>query len=192
MRVLILSPYPDSIATTVLSFGDEPIARSDRINLDLLGDQKPDFIVSYGYRFIIGEPLLSEFRGRAINLHISYLPWNRGSDPNFWSWIDDTPKGVTIHLLDQGIDTGDILVQEITEFAPTETLASSYEKLRRHVEKLFAEYWPAIRDASVAPRPQVGKGTFHRKQNKLALFEKLALGFATPVADLAGMQRRRG
>ena len=192
MRVLILSPHPDFIATTVRSFGDEPIARSDRINLDSLDGQKPDFIVSYGYRFIIGKPVLSEFRGRAINLHISYLPWNRGADPNFWSWLDDTPKGVTIHLLDQGIDTGDILVQAITEFAPAETLASSYEKLRRHIERLFAGCWPAIRDASMAPRPQIGKGTFHRKQDKSVLFEKLPLGFATPVADLASMQRRRG
>ena len=38
-------------------------------------------------------------------MHISYLPFNRGAHPNYWSFKDNSPKGVTIHFIDNGIDT---------------------------------------------------------------------------------------
>ena len=47
-----------------------------------------------------------------INLHISYLPYNRGSYPNYWSFKENTPNGVSIHHIDDGIDTGPVLVQK--------------------------------------------------------------------------------
>ncbi|HUX61123.1 MAG TPA: formyltransferase family protein, partial [Ignavibacteriaceae bacterium] len=80
------------------SYGDEVTQTMEPMTDEILQDK--DFIVSYGYRNIIGKPVLDKFQGRAINLHISYLPWNRGADPNLWSFFDNTPKGVTIHFLD--------------------------------------------------------------------------------------------
>ena len=63
-------------------------------------------------------------------MHISLLPWNRGYHPNIWSFLEDTPKGVTIHYINEGIDTGDIIVQkEIVIDEDKETLKSSYEIL---------------------------------------------------------------
>ena len=53
-----------------------------------------------------------------------------GQDPNLWSFIEDTPKGVTIHEIDEGIDTGDIIFQKEIVLNSNETLASSYEKLQ--------------------------------------------------------------
>ena len=53
-----------------------------------------------------------------VNLHISYLPWNRGAHPNFWSFFDATPTGVSIHLIDKGIDTGPIIVQKKVKLDP--------------------------------------------------------------------------
>ena len=47
-----------------------------------------------------------------INLHISYLPYNKGAHPNFWSWVKNTPKGVSIHLISEKIDAGDIIFQK--------------------------------------------------------------------------------
>lgn len=52
-----------------------------------------------------------------MNLHISYLPWNKGADPNFWSCIDGTPAGVTLHHIDAGVDTGDIIAQALMSSA---------------------------------------------------------------------------
>lgn len=43
---------------------------------------------------------------------MSYLPYNKGTHPNYWSFIENTPKGVMIHEIDKGIDTGNIIVQK--------------------------------------------------------------------------------
>ena len=70
-----------------------------------------DLIISFGYKYIIPNEIIVA-SCPIVNLHISYLPFNRGSHPNFWSHFDDTPSGVTIHLIDEGIDTGPYLFQK--------------------------------------------------------------------------------
>src|SRR6056300_461455 len=59
-----------------------------------------DWVISFGYKHILKSDFISRFYRKIINLHISYLPYNRGSHPNVWSFVEDTPKGVTIHLID--------------------------------------------------------------------------------------------
>ena len=59
-----------------------------------------------------------------------------------WSFLEDTPKGVTIHYIDEGIDTGDIIVQkEVFIDEDKETLKSSYEILNKEIQALFKENW---------------------------------------------------
>ena len=70
-------------------------------------------VVSYGYNHIIPEKFITN---NIYNLHISFLPYNRGAHPNFWSFIENTPSGVTIHKIDQGIDTGKIIFQKMIDF----------------------------------------------------------------------------
>ena len=67
-------------------------------------------------------------------MHISYLPYNRGFYLNFWSFIDNTKKGVTIHYIDEGIDTGDIIFQKEV-FSNEKT----YNKLKQEIEDFFIE-----------------------------------------------------
>ena len=55
--------------------------------------------------------MLDRLPDRVVNLHIAYLPYNRGADPNLWSVLEDTPAGVSIHYVDEGVDTGDIIAQ---------------------------------------------------------------------------------
>ncbi|MBQ3033656.1 MAG: hypothetical protein IJD28_04690 [Deferribacterales bacterium] len=58
-----------------------------------------DFIISFGYHYMVHKDIVKKFENKIINMHISYLPWNRGADPNLWSILENTPKGVTIHRL---------------------------------------------------------------------------------------------
>ena len=60
-----------------------------------------EIIILFGYKYKISKNILNKFKKSIINLHISYLPWNKGADPNFWSFFDNTPKGVTIHKIDK-------------------------------------------------------------------------------------------
>ena len=75
-----------------------------------------DCVISYGYRHILKQRTIDGFECPVLNLHISYLPYNRGAHPTFWSFYDNTPSGVTIHLIDSGIDTGPIVKQKYVNF----------------------------------------------------------------------------
>ena len=75
-----------------------------------------DIIISFGYKKIIKKKILKLVKRPILNLHISYLPFNRGTHPNFWSFVDGTPAGVTIHEVEKGIDTGPILFQKKIRF----------------------------------------------------------------------------
>lgn len=125
-----------------------------------------DNVISFGYKHIIRENVLDACGGRIINLHISYLPYNRGYHPNFWSFIDDTPKGVSIHYIDKGIDTGDILLQKEVEFSKEEnTLKKTYDRLVDEIQNLFINEYERILNREINPTPQKGLGTFHYKKD---------------------------
>ncbi len=101
--------------------------------------------------------------GRVVNLHISYLPWNKGSDPNFWSFIDGTPKGVTIHKVDTHLDTGDIIAQREIFFDETrETFRTSYDRLHQEIQELFLENWESIKQNTYSPKKQCSEGSYHK------------------------------
>ena len=136
--------------------------------------------VSYGYRHIIGQPAIRKIKGRAVNLHIAYLPWNRGADPNFWSWMDDTPKGVTIHWIDEGVDTGQIITRRLVDMdVEKETLASSYDKLQEAIQDLFREEWREIKDLLIK-----NMGSYHTTKEKERYSGLLTAGWDTPVKNL--------
>ena len=71
-----------------------------------------DLVIAFGYRKIIDPNIIKKAKVQMVNLHMSYLPYNRGAFPNFWSWIKKTPKGVTIHLINKELDKGPILIRK--------------------------------------------------------------------------------
>jgi len=173
MRVQVLSPYPEFIAAAITDHGDTVV------------DRDPEFIVSYGHREIFKPDFIARYPDRIINIHISILPWNRGADPNFWSWFDNTPKGVTIHKIDAGLDTGDILAQEEFNFTGyDDTLESSYERLKCTAEILFRKVWPDIRDGKIAPKKQTGRGSYHNARDKTPIFERHGITWQTKCSEI--------
>lgn len=158
----------------------------ERIQLEDLERAGIEFIVSYKYRYLIRQPILQKYERKAINLHISYLPWNRGADPNLWSFLEDTPKGVTIHYIDSGLDTGDIIAQQMVTFSPQDTLKTSYEHLTATIEDLFVSEWPTIRSGKVEGTVQPVGGSYHRMADKQAYSHLLADSWETPIERLLG------
>lgn len=144
----------------------------------------PRLIVSYNYGTMVSERIIQMAEGRMINLHISYLPWNKGSDPNFWSFLEDTPKGVTIHQIDVGLDTGKILFQKECYFDPEkETFRSAYDKLNKEIVKLFKENWGALQRGEYILREQTGKGSYHSRQALQKLRTKINFEWSDPIAE---------
>jgi methionyl-tRNA formyltransferase len=144
---------------------------SGKLNAELVKSLKPDFLISYNYRYIIPEKVLKIFPPcRRINLHISLLPWNKGSHPNLWSFLEDTPKGVTIHILEPKLDSGPILIQkEVFIDEEKHTLESSYNLLHKEIQELFKRHWEDIKNCRIKPKPQEGKGSKHTLKD----FEKV-------------------
>jgi methionyl-tRNA formyltransferase len=190
VKILFLGPQCAELTTYLVSLGDDVVVIEDRISVDSECLEDVDFIVSYRYRYLLKQDVLDRVRNRAINLHIALLPWNRGADPNLWSFLEETPRGVTIHYIDSGLDTGDIISQEAVEFLPDDTLRTSYQRLSMSIEALFMKVWPNIRAGKVNPISQVGEGSFHRLKDRTAYEHLLVNEWDTPVSALLGRARK--
>jgi methionyl-tRNA formyltransferase len=137
--------------------------------LNLVEKLQPDIVVSVGYRHILPEKILSIPERGCINLHPAYLPYNRGANPNVWSIIEDTPAGVTLHYMDDGIDTGDIIARKKVETSFNDTGKSLYQRLEQAQFELFTENWSKIESGDIDPISQEEVGTYHEVQD----FEEL-------------------
>uniref|UniRef100_UPI0040578649 pseudaminic acid synthase n=1 Tax=Acetatifactor sp. TaxID=1872090 RepID=UPI0040578649 len=156
----------------------------NKIDLDMVKALQPSFIISFNYRHIVSKEVLEYMKGKVINLHTSYLPYNRGSSPNIFSFLDDTPKGVTIHLMDAGLDTGDILCQkELTFDEACETFESTYAKLLSEMKALFCENWEGIKNGTLQPKKQEGAGTYHRMKELDEIRGRVSFDWDTNIAE---------
>lgn len=123
-------------------------------------DLAPDLVVVVAYGRILPPELLHIAPLGCINLHVSLLPKYRGSAPIQWSVLNgDSETGVTIMQLDEGCDTGDILMVERVPIGPETTSGELFDQvsaigartLVTAVEKLAAgELTPQPQDASQA------------------------------------------
>jgi methionyl-tRNA formyltransferase len=186
VKILYLGPFRADMIRYLSSYGDEVIHAEGRIFRDSTVLQDIGFIISYGYRFIISPEIVARFPNRIVNLHISYLPWNKGADPNLWSFLEDTPKGVTIHYVDEGLDTGEIIAQQKVHYRIDDTLRTTYERLSQRIEGLFREIWPELKQGRLQSTRQEAEGSFHLKKDKEKYQHLLTNGWDTPVINLIG------
>ena len=112
---------------------------------DLLTELKPDVVAVYGTR-LLSRQTLAAVSAPFINYHAGITPKYRGQDPAYWALAtgDAEHAGVTIHLVDQGVDTGAVLYQERVVFGPGDTLGTYQHVQAATALPLFAA---AIEDA---------------------------------------------
>lgn len=160
------------------------IEMREKVTLEYVKEINPFLVISFNYRYIIKRDVISFLGKRIINMHISYLPWNKGSNPNFWSFFDNTPKGVTIHQLDEGLDTGDILFQrELFLEEEKETFISSYNKLLVEMIELFKENWETIRTMQWEAIPQKTEGTYHTMKDMEEIQKVCKIDWSDNIAE---------
>jgi methionyl-tRNA formyltransferase len=111
---------------------------------------------------IIKHPLVSLPKYGFINTHPSLLPHNRGKHYNFWSLVEQTPFGVSLHFVDDGIDSGDVISQTEIKYDWEDTGATLYSKAQEGMLILFKKSYPKIRSLNIPRRKQVlSEGSFH-------------------------------
>lgn len=169
----------------------EVILWNDKIDIDFLQASKPDKIISYTYRHIIKKDIIDFMPSSILNLHISYLPWNRGANPNFWSFVDNTPKGVTIHEINEKLDQGRILFQKQILFdEEMESFVTSYDKLNEEIIKLFIENSEVLLTGKIQGKIAKGQGTYHSVADFMEFTKGNAVDWNSNIAQYKRSLRR--
>jgi folate-dependent phosphoribosylglycinamide formyltransferase PurN len=98
---------------------------NDRECLDILLKEKPDLVIVNGTR-IISKKILDNVQAVFINMHTGITPQYRGVHGGYWALVQNDPEhcGVTVHLVDKGIDTGGILYQQKINVTKTDNFVT--------------------------------------------------------------------
>ncbi len=120
---------------------------------------EPDLIVVAAYGQILPPALLDMPRHHALNVHASLLPRWRGAAPIEAAILaGDTITGVTLMLMDPGLDTGPILTQKEIYIGPEETAGELSERMAHMGAEMLIETLPAYLSGELQPRPQPEEG----------------------------------
>ena len=99
-----------------------------------------DLVCLAGFMRIVKEPLLSAFHNRVLNIHPSLLPKYPGKD----AWVQAiengaTESGCTVHYVDAGVDTGEVILQAKVPVLPDDTPASLHARIQVEEHRIYPE-----------------------------------------------------
>jgi len=126
-----------------------------------LRELAPDLFIAAGYGLILKTEVLAVPRLLAANFHASLLPHYRGRHPVFWTLRGgERWAGLTVHAIDRGIDTGDILYQVKVRTRREDTVAALYERIMERSVALVSRLLQDAEQRRVPRRPQpAGQGS---------------------------------
>ena len=133
----------------------QPRTLRDGSSDELIKELAPDIIVVVAYGCIIPPQLLHVAKYGCINLHVSLLPKYRGSAPIQWAVLNgDEQTGVSIMQLDEGLDTGDVLMVEPVTIDPEETSGELFDRVSAVGAKTLVTALEKLQAGALQPRPQ--------------------------------------
>lgn len=155
-RGRILSAPP--VKRTALALG-LAVAQPENVNADetvaRLRELAPEFLVVVAYGQILRRALLDVPARGAVNLHASLLPRHRGPSPVAWTILSgDLLAGNTSMLMEEGLDSGPILLQDSEPISPADTRGDLERRLSVQGARLLAETLARLRKGGVAIQPQ--------------------------------------
>jgi len=161
-----LSRGQESIKTVAADLGIEVLSPR-KITMELVNEIRilnPDLIISAYYRKIFPKELIDIPRLGILNIHPSSLPYYRGPVPTAWAILNNEKQfGITIHKVDTGIDTGDILVQTIYNIDDEETGYELYLRAMRLGARLLIDNFDNIINQKIEPLKQPIGGSYYGK-----------------------------
>jgi len=120
-----------------------------------MDDLSPDLVLVVGYARILGRRLLAVPRIVAANFHASLLPAYRGKHPVFWALRNgERHAGLTVHVMDVGLDTGDILYQVRVRTRKCDSVATLYDRIMDRSVGLVPRLVDDAENRRLRPRPQ--------------------------------------
>ncbi len=133
----------------------QPVTVRDAEFIAKIQALSPDLMVVVAFGQILPRTLIDIPRYGCVNVHASLLPLYRGAAPINWVLINgETQTGVTIMLLDEGMDTGDILLQEKIPITPIDTVATLHDRLAQSGALLLGKALDQLVSSGWSPKPQ--------------------------------------
>lgn len=128
--------------------------------ISILEELKPDAIVVVAFGQLIPKTILELPEHGCINVHASLLPMYRGAAPIQWAVINgDKESGVTTMRMDEGLDTGDMILKETVTLAEDETGGSLFDKLSETGANLLIRTLDAINAGTATYEKQPAEST---------------------------------
>ncbi len=149
---------PPAVKVCALEHGIDvyqPEKMRDGTALEIINGLKPDLIVVVAYGKILPKEILESAPLGCINIHGSLLPKLRGAAPIQWSVINgDEYSGVTSMMMNEGLDTGDMLVERKVKIEFTETSGELYDRLSFVGAEVLEETLKKVEDGTIIRTPQ--------------------------------------
>lgn len=151
-----LAPPPVKVAARALGL---TVLQPERVRtpdfLDTFRQLAPDCVVVAAFGQILPAEIIRGPREGCINIHPSLLPKYRGAAPINWALIrGEQQTGVTIMRMDEGVDSGPILLQEETSIGPAETFGMLHDRLAILGAELLVIALAMLQAGTLQPKPQ--------------------------------------
>lgn len=159
---------------------------TDETTVQYLRGLELDYIVCVHFPYLIRRPILEAAKSGVLNLHPSYLPFNRGWHTPSWAILDGTPAGASFHYMTESLDSGDIVCQRRIDIDAADTAHTLYRRLKTLELEVFVEGWTRIRDGRGQGHPQPHEmATGHRRQSLFdPAVQRIDLSARVPAGDL--------
>lgn len=161
-RKQILTPPPVKV---LAEKNDIPVYQPKSLRTgeayDILKDINPDVIVVVAYGKILPKEILDLPKFGCVNGHASILPKYRGASPIQWCIVQgERETGVTTMLMDEGMDTGDILEVTKVQIGEDETAEELFERLSHLSADLMLSTLEKLEKGEITPIKQMGEATY--------------------------------
>ncbi len=153
-----------------------PVYQPEKLNTsesyEILKNLKADIFVVVAYGQILSKEILELPPYGAVNVHASLLPKYRGAAPIHWAVINgEETTGITTMQMDEGLDTGDMLLQESIPVGYEDTTGDLHDRLALLGKKLIIETLNKLEENSIIPTPQPETGSSYAPKISKALAE---------------------
>lgn len=162
-KAVVMSPVKEKALELGIPVYQPRKARDPEF-VQVLKELDPDVIVVVAFGQILPKSILTLPPFGCVNVHASLLPKYRGAAPIQWAVIHgEKESGVTTMMMDEGIDTGDMLEKRSLELSPDETGGSLHDKLSRMGAELILSTLSKLEEGTLMPTPQTEEDSCYAK-----------------------------
>lgn len=155
-RKMIMTPPPVkelAVANGLTVY--QPVKMRDGTALEMLKEANPELVIVVAYGKILPKEILEYPKYGCINIHASLLPKLRGAGPIQWSVINGFDKtGVTSMQMDEGLDTGDMLIKKEIKIGENETAGELHDRVSVLGAEVLEETIAALQNGELKPEKQ--------------------------------------